>query len=511
MTGQKRIISILLVFVLVLGCSTTVSFGASSITLSGASTPADSIYKGTSFVVKGTVSSTSKLTSVKVGVTDSKGNWKTGFVYSKNPKSKTFSLSKADSSLVFGKLPVGSYKYKVWAKNADGASKTLKNSAFQVVDTKIGSLKAPKAIYEGNSFSISGKITSKNKLSIVKVGVTTTGGSWISGRWASAKPNKKTYDISSLDAKIPFGKLDAGTYRFKVYIKDAKGTEIYLVNQKFTVSKMTISNASTPTTLDEGDGFVVKGNVKSHFNMSSVKVGVTKTNGSWTDVASTASVSGKTYNINKLDSKVKFGQLDSGTYYYKVWAKDVNGKSKTLKNKKFTVTGSSGGGSQGGDVDIDSEGKVLSYKSSVLSSIGAQPYSGPCGAYAMAYARMVIDGKFTKGNYSSIQDRIISSYYAGQLAQWPTAGGSNTYYSTAKSGYQAVLAEISSGVPCILRIQNGYTGNQHYVTVIGYLAGTTKSNVDKDSFVILDPAYGAKKYIKNMKYYDKVAVQVIKF
>ena len=44
----------------------------------------------------------------------------------------------------------------------------------------------------------------------------------------------------------------------------------------------------------------------------------------------------KSYNVKKLDSKIKFGKLKKGTYHYVVEASDTI-KSKTLVNKKFKV------------------------------------------------------------------------------------------------------------------------------------------------------------------------------
>ena len=52
---------------------------------------------------------------------------------------------------------------------------------------------------------------------------------------ASAKPNKKSYNISGLDAKLKFGTLAKGSYRYKVIATDTVGRAT-LVNTKFTVN-----------------------------------------------------------------------------------------------------------------------------------------------------------------------------------------------------------------------------------------------------------------------------------
>ena len=44
----------------------------------------------------------------------------------------------------------------------------------------------------------------------------------------------------------------------------------------------------------------------------------------------------KSFNIAKLDLKVRFGILAKGTYYYRITATDT-AQTKRLVNKKFTV------------------------------------------------------------------------------------------------------------------------------------------------------------------------------
>jgi len=157
-------------------------------------------------------------------------------------------------------------------------------------------------------------------------------------------------------------------------------------------------------------------------------------------------------------------------------------------------------------------GKTISYKSSVVKSIGRQGVSGPCGIYSMAYCRAVLDGKFTKGKYSSIRSRIINQYGAGTYcAYWYRAKGTTRLYSSRKTCYKAALKQIRKGRPCILKVKNGYTGNNHYVAVVGYVSGTTYSNVSIRKFVALDPAYGTKKKLSTLKYYNSSRHQLITF
>ena len=91
--------------------------------------PASTHIKGDSFTARGMVISGSKLTSVTVAVKSSNG--KTVQTYSASPDSKSFAVSKANGTLDFTKLSVGSYYFSVSAKDSSGASKNF-NFDFKV-------------------------------------------------------------------------------------------------------------------------------------------------------------------------------------------------------------------------------------------------------------------------------------------------------------------------------------------------------------------------------------------
>jgi len=157
-------------------------------------------------------------------------------------------------------------------------------------------------------------------------------------------------------------------------------------------------------------------------------------------------------------------------------------------------------------------GKTISYKSKVIKSIGKQGRSGPCGLYSMAYCRAVLDGKFTRGRYSSIRSRIMYQYGLGSYcAYWYKAKGSSHIYSSKKTCYKAALKQVRKGRPCILKVKNGYTGNNHYVAVVGYVSGTTYSNVSIKKLIALDPASGKKKHLSKMQYYNSSRHQLVTF
>ena len=92
----------------------------------------------------------------------------------------------------------------------------------------------PDVLEEGESYSISGKITSNYKITKVTVAITPSGNDdpVIS---KSAKPNNTSYNISKLDKYIKFGSLSAGKYIFSVVAADASGTEKLLLETTFRV------------------------------------------------------------------------------------------------------------------------------------------------------------------------------------------------------------------------------------------------------------------------------------
>jgi hypothetical protein len=171
--------------------------------------------------------------------------------------------------------------------------------------------------------------------------------------------------------------------------------------------------------------------------------------------------------------------------------RDVNKTSKYVLKQAFTVS----------DGTTVAAGKVLPYDASLIAAIGKQPYSGPCGIYSMAYARAVIDGTLDKGSYKTYKDFIIGYYgLGGSYAYWNRAGGSIIKYSTDTSMYKGAYNQIEAGKPCIINCYNPSTGNNHFVLAIGYVAGTTKSNVTLDSFIVLDPATGTQRFMSDTSY-----------
>ncbi|MGI6722677.1 MAG: hypothetical protein ACOX4I_09155 [Anaerovoracaceae bacterium] len=519
--GKKTICILLPLLIVVAGffVPADTADAASAFSTSGVSMPS-TMEKGKSFVVKGYVSSRVKMTSLYCGVVNSSGKWVKYVYASTNPKAKRYNLYNLDSKIRFGKLSGGKYYYRVWVRDARGTSRTLVNHPFRVLSLSVSGQSTPGNLYYQKGFVVKGRVASSaSRINYLRVGIATSSRKWIKGKNVTLNPKARSYDLGNLDYRIPASKLSPGTYYYYVRARDSVSPLTTLVKKKFTVSRFATSGVKTPGRLASGSGFVVKGKVTSYVHsFNYVRVGIKTSGGSWKK-GCYASVNPRkvSYDINALDSKIKFGKLKKGTYRYSIWVRNAAGYSKTVINKKFTVgystsssSGSSGTSTSSGK--IYSGGRILSYRSSVINSIGAQPVSGPCGIYAMAYCRAVIDGHFYKNGYSTIYSRLINQYgHGGFCAYWGEAGGDSVYYMTARSCYSAALRQLANGKPCVINVYNGYTGNQHYLAVIGYTAGTTYSNVTLSRFIVLDPGYGTVKYLSQMRYYNNSSPQCITF
>ena len=108
-----------------------------------------------------------------------------------------------------------------------------------------------------------------------------------------------------------------------------------------TDSSMTLSSDTTkPGAIKKGSPFVLRGSINSKYRMNNVIIGVKSSSGTWiTGKYVSVNPNATSYDIAKADAAIKFGTLAEGSYYYCIYAKDVNGYSKTLLNHSFSVKG----------------------------------------------------------------------------------------------------------------------------------------------------------------------------
>lgn len=157
-----------------------------------------------------------------------------GIIYAADPTRNTGLNNKGiqawDKTTMLDVSKVDKYWY---ISSITPSTSTKPSKASSSVSTlRIKSVKAPSKIKKGKSFSIKGTIKSNKK--IKKVTVRVINGSGKVKLKASKKPNKKSYSLKKLDAKIKFSKLKKGSYTYQVVARDS-AQELILVNKQFTV------------------------------------------------------------------------------------------------------------------------------------------------------------------------------------------------------------------------------------------------------------------------------------
>lgn len=217
-------------------------------TISGSNAPS-SLTKGRTYSIKGTISSSTKITSVVAGVytSQSGGTKMTGS--SAKPNRTSYSLANLDPYLYFNKLDPGTYYYRVTATNSAGTV-TLINSKFTVTGpitnntssyATISGANYPSSLQPGQTYSLTGTISSKTRITSVTAGVYTSnsGSNMVTGK--TVRPNSTSYNLKNIDRYVYFNRLNAGTYYYIVKATNSAGTKV-LINQKFTVSNSVVWN-----------------------------------------------------------------------------------------------------------------------------------------------------------------------------------------------------------------------------------------------------------------------------
>ncbi|MDD7307106.1 MAG: hypothetical protein PUG78_01700, partial [Eubacteriales bacterium] len=256
---------------------------ASAFSIKDLSVP-EKLTEGDTFSVKGTVKSEYNITSIKIGVCDTEGNWLSGHYTTRKPAKKTYSLANAGSSMKFSTLTPGKYCFTVQATDSNKTTETILKNEFTVVKKPskitVSGYTYPVSLKESSSFTLKGTVKSVYNIKKVRVGIWNNDtGKWYSGMMAEFKPNKTTFDISQADKEIRFSDLTEGTYYYKVYVSDTEGYNKSVIKKKFNVSKIASkftvsSNVSYPSIMTRGSSFSLVGTVNSAVELDSVTIGI---------------------------------------------------------------------------------------------------------------------------------------------------------------------------------------------------------------------------------------------
>lgn len=140
--------------------------------------------------------------------------------------------------------------------------------------------------------------------------------------------------------------------------------------------------------------------------------------------------------------------------------------------------------------------KTLSINWSIITKTGTQNVSGPCGCYALAYCKDILDNKqyywtdFSEG-YLKSKKRYSYSFVASK------AGYKSFSSNYASDVYKKMYDSINSGKPVSVNVTGGRSSGCHWVTVVGYENVRSSSNLSGSNFLIIDPARNGAPKLEN--------------
>ena len=104
------------------------------------------------------------------------------------------------------------------------------------------------------------------------------------------------------------------------------------VNEESTLN---IRSVRAPKKIKQGKTFPIKGAIRSNKNITKIKVRILNSKGKKV-ISSSTKPNDRSFNLKKVDARIKFGTLKKGTYTYQVIASDTV-QTITLINKQFKV------------------------------------------------------------------------------------------------------------------------------------------------------------------------------
>ena len=238
---KRKFLSFLLIVAIAVGFCMPVS-AATSLKLTDATYPT-TLKQGDPFIARGIITSDYYIRKVVIGVYNSNGTAE--FDYTGLPGEKSYDINDVDYLLSFSKLKNGSYTYKIVASDDNSSNVVLLNKSFTVTSTgqavstlKITNAKYPDTLDVGEGFSVTGIISSNYNITRIVIGAYKADGT--KGFEYIATPNAKSFDVNSVDYSLPFSKLAAGSYTYKITASDTESSNVVLLNKSFTVGSSSV-------------------------------------------------------------------------------------------------------------------------------------------------------------------------------------------------------------------------------------------------------------------------------
>ena len=238
---KRKFLSFLLIVAIAVGFCMPVS-AATSLKLTDATYPT-TLKQGDPFIARGIITSDYYIRKVVIGVYNSNGTAE--FDYTGLPGEKSYDINDVDYLLSFSKLKNGSYTYKIVASDDNSSNVVLLNKSFTVTSTgqavstlKITNAKYPDTLDVGEGFSVTGIVSSNYNITRIVIGAYKADGT--KGFEYIATPNAKSFDINSVDYSLPFSRLAAGNYTYKITASDTESSNVVLLNKSFTVGSSSV-------------------------------------------------------------------------------------------------------------------------------------------------------------------------------------------------------------------------------------------------------------------------------
>ena len=238
---KRKFLSVLLIVAIAVGFCMPVS-AATSLKLTDATYPT-TLKQGDPFIARGIITSDYYIRKVVIGVYNSNGTAE--FDYTGLPGEKSYDINDVDYLLSFSKLKNGSYTYKIVASDDNSSDVVLLNKSFTVTSTgqaastlKITNAKYPDTLDVGEGFSVTGIVSSNYNITRIVIGAYKANGT--KGFEYIATPNAKSFDINSVDYSLPFSRLAAGSYTYKITASDTESSNVVLLNKSFTVGSSSV-------------------------------------------------------------------------------------------------------------------------------------------------------------------------------------------------------------------------------------------------------------------------------
>ena len=203
------------------------------LSLTDASTPGGTLYKGDSFVLYGYVRSSDAISNVTGTIYDASGTALQTVALA--PNVTDYNLNGAyNASLKFGSLALGNYTYELVA-TAGEETETLARSAFTIAPPPlriyVSGLNIPEGLLDtGDGFSIGGTVVSNYAISSLSISLYTADG--VQRYENTVYPGTLTYALADLAGEIPIASLPVGEYRIRIQAT-AKGETRLLSDKTF--------------------------------------------------------------------------------------------------------------------------------------------------------------------------------------------------------------------------------------------------------------------------------------